>query len=79
MNVAALQLTQAFKSSAGVVISGSRDGQRDQNLVGVQTRVRGTQVLSLQSLDRRDCVRRQQLHLRIDTRQDLQGVQQHGR
>ena len=78
VGLAARQLRQLFHRLFGVVVGDGADGQRDQDLVGVQPGVAVAHVGDLEVLYRLDDGGGDQLDLVGDAGQLLQGVQQRG-
>ena len=79
MDVATSKFLDLLQRLASIVILRRRHGQSDQNLVGMQAWILGTQVLGLERLNRLDGLGRQQVDIVIDTCQVLQCIEQHRR
>ena len=54
VNLAAAQFFELFQGDLCVFVGSGAHGQRDQNFIGVETRVAASEVLDFQLLDRLD-------------------------
>ena len=77
MNITALELTEPVEGGASILIGGSGDRERDEDLISVEAGVTRTEVAGLKALDRFDRLSRQQVDLWVDSRKSFERVEEH--
>ena len=78
VNLAAAQFFELFQGDLCVFVGSGAHGQRDQNFIGVETRVAASEVLDFQLLDRLDRDRRDQVLIVRNIAKYLDSIQKQG-
>lgn len=78
VNLAAAQFFELFQGDLCVFVGSGAHRQRDQNFIGVETRVAASEVLDFQLLDRLDRDRRDQVLIVRNIAKYLDSIQKQG-